>query len=50
MKLAKGSKVYVGRKVYTDEIPDDLAKKLNLKKPPPEPVIKKDDKKDENKK
>lgn len=31
MKLAKGVKVYKGKEVFTDEIPDKTAEKLGLK-------------------
>lgn len=32
MKLAKGVKVYKGKEVFKDEIPDKEAEKLGLKK------------------
>lgn len=36
MKPPEGMTVYVGKKAYKGEIPDALAKKLNLKEPPKE--------------
>lgn len=41
MKLAKGVKVYRGKEVFTEEIPDKTAEKLGLKPEKKEPVLKK---------
>lgn len=44
MKLKKGQVVYIGKEKFVNEIPDDKAIKLGLKKPE-----KKQEKKEDNK-
>jgi len=40
MKLKKGQVIYVGKEKFINEIPDDKAEKLGLKKPEKKPEIK----------
>ena len=44
MKLKPGVKVYSGKEVFENEIPDEKALKLGLKKPEKKPVYKEEDK------